>query len=124
VPPRQRAIPATAALLVHRFFLPFDFLKSALADHLLNVSALGMSAYADDAEHFFRWLIGRDLATPDNPRIMTAIIALEDHPLGTDYVAHVMHKNNADRNKHEEMGFYDGWGTVTEQLANLAERQV
>ena len=32
--------------------------------------------------------------------------------MGTDYLAHVMHKNNADRNMHEEMGFHDGWGTV------------
>ncbi|MGH7717504.1 MAG: SRPBCC family protein [Gemmatimonadaceae bacterium] len=52
---------------------------------------------------------------------MTAIITLRDHPVGTDYVAHVMHKSSADRNTHEEMGFYDGWGTVAEQLAALAE---
>jgi uncharacterized protein YndB with AHSA1/START domain len=54
---------------------------------------------------------------------MTAIITLQDHPMGTDYVAHVMHKSNADRNRHEAMGFYDGWGTVTEQLAKLVERR-
>ncbi len=60
---------------------------------------------------------------PAEQPFMTAIIALKDHPLGTDYVAHVMHKNAADRNTHEEMGFYDGWGTVMEQLAKLAERQ-
>jgi uncharacterized protein YndB with AHSA1/START domain len=53
---------------------------------------------------------------------MTAIITLQDHPQGTDYVAHVMHKNKADRDKHEELGFYDGWGTVAGQLAALAER--
>jgi uncharacterized protein YndB with AHSA1/START domain len=34
-----------------------------------------------------------------------------------------MHRNSADRNRHEELGFYDGWGTVTEQLAKLVERQ-
>ncbi|AHK30754.1 hypothetical protein OPAG_03861 [Rhodococcus opacus PD630] len=59
---------------------------------------------------------------PAEQPFMTAIITLNDHPTGTEYVAHVMHKNNADRNTHEEMGFYDGWGTVTEQLAELAER--
>ncbi|CAN7324434.1 SRPBCC family protein [Phyllobacterium sp. LjRoot231] len=60
---------------------------------------------------------------PAEQPFMTAIITLQDHPLGTDYVAHVMHKNNADRNTHEELGFYDGWGTVAEQLAKLVERQ-
>ena len=60
---------------------------------------------------------------PAEQPFMTAIITLRDHPMGTDYVAHVMHKNNADRNMHEKMGFYDGWGTVVEQLAKLVERR-
>jgi uncharacterized protein YndB with AHSA1/START domain len=57
------------------------------------------------------------------PTAMTAIITLRDHPAGTDYVAHVMHKNDADRDTHKEMGFYDDWGTVAEQLAKLVERR-
>jgi uncharacterized protein YndB with AHSA1/START domain len=61
---------------------------------------------------------------PAEKPFMTAIITFEDHPMGTDYVAHVMHKDNADRNRHEELGFYDGWGTVAEQLAALAEERV
>jgi uncharacterized protein YndB with AHSA1/START domain len=60
---------------------------------------------------------------PAEQPFMTAIITLQDHPMGTDYVAHVMHKNNADRNMHKEMGFYDGWGAVVEQLAKLVERR-
>ena len=60
---------------------------------------------------------------PAEQPFMTAIITLQDHPMGTDYVAHVMHKNNADRNMHEEMGFYDGWGTCLDQLAAFAERR-
>ena len=60
---------------------------------------------------------------PAEQPFMTAIITLRDHPAGTDYLAQVMHKNNADRNMHEEMGFYDGWGTVTAQLAEMVERQ-
>ena len=43
--------------------------STTLADHLLNVSALGMSAHADDPEHFLRWLIERGLATAENPRV-------------------------------------------------------
>jgi len=54
--------------------------------------------------------------------LMSAIITLKDHPEGVAYAAHVMHKDRADRDMHEEAGFYDGWGTVTEQLAMLAER--
>jgi len=58
----------------------------------------------------------------ENP-LMTAMITLRDHPTGTEYSAHVMHKNNADRKMHEEMGFHDGWGTVMGQLATLAEQK-
>jgi uncharacterized protein YndB with AHSA1/START domain len=60
---------------------------------------------------------------PAEQPFMTAIITLQDHPTGTEYAAYVMHKDNADRNMHEELGFYDGWGTVTAQLAAISERQ-
>ena len=60
---------------------------------------------------------------PAEQGFMTAIITLRDHPMGTDYAALVMHKNNADRKMHEEMGFYDGWGNVVQQLADLVERR-
>jgi uncharacterized protein YndB with AHSA1/START domain len=59
---------------------------------------------------------------PAEQGFMTAIITLRDHPTGTEFTAHVMRKSNADRNKHVEMGFYDGWGTVAAQLAALAEQ--
>lgn len=52
---------------------------------------------------------------------ITAIITLRDHPDGTDYAAHVMHKSSADRARHAELGFLDGWGTVIGQLAALVE---
>ncbi len=58
---------------------------------------------------------------PAEQPFMTAIITLGDHPQGTDYAAHVMHKSKADRDMHEEMGFRDGWGTVVGQLAKLVE---
>jgi uncharacterized protein YndB with AHSA1/START domain len=60
---------------------------------------------------------------PAEQPFMTAIITLRDHPQGTEYVAHAMHKNSTDRHRHEAMGFYDGWTTVTEQLATLAEQR-
>jgi uncharacterized protein YndB with AHSA1/START domain len=58
---------------------------------------------------------------PAEDPFMTAVITMADHPLGTEYVANVLHRNNADRNRHEELGFHDGWGTVTKQLAVLVE---
>ena len=60
---------------------------------------------------------------PAEHPLMTAIITMRDHARGTEYAAHVMHRNRADREQHEALGFYDGWGTVTEQLARLAERR-
>ena len=60
---------------------------------------------------------------PAEQPMMTAIITLEDHDLGTAYRAHVMHKDHADQAMHRELGFYDGWGTVAAQLAALVEAQ-
>ena len=59
---------------------------------------------------------------PAEEPFITAIIRFAEHPLGTEYVAHVMHKSNTDRNSHAELGFYAGWGTVIEQLAKLMEQ--
>ena len=58
---------------------------------------------------------------PAEQPFITAIITDADHPAGTDYAAHVMHKSGADRASHERLGFHDGWGTVIEQLARLVE---
>jgi uncharacterized protein YndB with AHSA1/START domain len=52
---------------------------------------------------------------------LTAIMTFTPEGKGTRYVARVLHKNEADSRKHEEMGFYDGWGTVIDQLATLLE---
>jgi uncharacterized NAD(P)/FAD-binding protein YdhS len=42
--------------------------STTLDEHVLNVSAFGMSAYADDPEHFWRWLQLQDAPTDRNPR--------------------------------------------------------
>ena len=55
------------------------------------------------------------------PMGMTAEITLSSHPEGTDYLAIVRHADPQARAKHEELGFYEGWGAVTEALANLSE---
>jgi uncharacterized protein YndB with AHSA1/START domain len=60
---------------------------------------------------------------PTNPApvAMTAEITLSDHPDGTDYRVVVRHGDPAARARHEELGFIDGWGAVTKQLAEVAE---
>ena len=52
---------------------------------------------------------------------MTAIITLADEAGGTRYVATVMHPDKATRDKHEQMGFFDGWGACINQLEALAQ---
>ena len=52
---------------------------------------------------------------------MTAVITFRDHPEGTEYVARALHKDRADRDTHERLGFRDGWTTVIAQLAALVE---
>ena len=59
-------------------------------------------------------------ARPD-PVAMTAEITLGDHPDGTDYRVIVRHGDPAARARHADIGFADGWGSVTEQLAGVAE---
>jgi uncharacterized protein YndB with AHSA1/START domain len=56
-----------------------------------------------------------------NPIAMVAEILFGDHPAGTDYQVIVRHGDPAARARHEEIGFFDGWGSVTEQLAALVE---
>jgi uncharacterized protein YndB with AHSA1/START domain len=59
-------------------------------------------------------------ATPA-PVPMTAEIMFRDHAEGTDYGVIVRHGDPAARARHQELGFFDGWGSVTEALATLAE---
>ena len=50
-----------------------------------------------------------------NP-FFTAILTFEDIEGGTRYIAHAIHGNAPDREKHSAMGFESGWGTVFDQL--------
>jgi len=51
--------------------------------------------------------------------VMTAVITMSDHPEGTSYEAIVMHANSAERDRHDKLGFEDGWGTAIRQLGEL-----
>ncbi|MBL8578266.1 MAG: SRPBCC family protein [Mesorhizobium sp.] len=60
---------------------------------------------------------------PSARPFMTGIFSFEEHPEGTNYVGYAMHNSPAERNRHAELGFFDGWGTVADQLAMLVERK-
>ncbi|MFP8939956.1 SRPBCC domain-containing protein [Streptomyces fenghuangensis] len=58
------------------------------------------------------------------PVAMTATITLADHPEGTDYRMVVRHGDPEARARHAKLGFAEGWGSVADQLAALAESTV
>lgn len=60
-------------------------------------------------------------ACPGDPFYFTAVVSLEDRGNSTKYSALVMHANPASRQRHQDMGFQDGWGTALEQLVALAK---
>jgi uncharacterized protein YndB with AHSA1/START domain len=63
---------------------------------------------------------------PSNPTpvAMTAEITFREHREGTHYRVVVRHGDPAARARHEQLGFVDGWGSVTAQLATLVESEV
>jgi len=53
---------------------------------------------------------------------MTAVMTFADAGNGkTAYKAVALHKDAADKEAHEKMGFHDGWGTTARQLEELAQ---
>jgi len=57
---------------------------------------------------------------PNGEAFMTAMILLEPEGSGTRYTAIAMHADPSTRQKHEDMGFLQGWGTALEQLVEVA----
>ena len=51
---------------------------------------------------------------------ITSIFLLEDAGAGTRFTARCMHLDAAGRAKHAEMGFFEGWGIMIDQLAEAA----
>jgi uncharacterized protein YndB with AHSA1/START domain len=56
----------------------------------------------------------------DGQPFMVAVITFEPEGNKTRYVATVRHWTEADKKKHEEMGFHKGWGQCADQLEALA----
>jgi len=59
---------------------------------------------------------------PSEKPFMTGVLTFENHNGKTKYTARVRHWTVADREAHEKMGFYEGWGKCTDQLAALVAR--
>lgn len=56
---------------------------------------------------------------PSEKPFMTVILTFENEGGKTRYTARVRHWTVADREAHEKMGFHEGWGRCTDQLAKL-----
>lgn len=53
--------------------------------------------------------------------LFTAVIMLAPHGSGTKYTATAIHRDETGRETHEQMGFYEGWGTALDQLIALVK---
>lgn len=56
---------------------------------------------------------------PSEKPFMTVVLTFEDVGGKTKYTARARHWTVADRETHEKMGFHQGWGQCTDQLAAL-----
>jgi uncharacterized protein YndB with AHSA1/START domain len=61
---------------------------------------------------------------PSKKAFMTAIITLDEVQGMTRYTARALHWNDADRQTHEEMGFYHGWGESLDRLVDVVNRKM
>ncbi len=62
-----------------------------------------------------------DYRPADKPWMpMTAIITMSDEAGGTRYTARVLHDTEDTKNRHLQLGFYEGWGICIDQLAAFA----
>jgi len=59
---------------------------------------------------------------PSEKPFMTVVLTFEEAGGKTKYTARVRHWTVADREAHEKMGFYKGWGQCTDQLAAMVVR--
>jgi uncharacterized protein YndB with AHSA1/START domain len=55
---------------------------------------------------------------PSPKPFFTAALLLSPTGTGTHYKAIAIHGNSETCKQHEDMGFYDGWGTVSDQLVD------
>jgi uncharacterized protein YndB with AHSA1/START domain len=61
---------------------------------------------------------------PADRPFFSAVLLLEAHGSGTKYTAIAIHRDEAGRKQHEDMGFYEGWGTVVDQMAAYVKQNL
>lgn len=58
---------------------------------------------------------------PAEKPFMTAVITFAPEGTGTRYTAMAIHRDEATRKQHEDMGFHQGWGAALDQLVAHAK---
>jgi len=58
---------------------------------------------------------------PRDGGFFTGIVTIEPVKGGTKYTAIAVHKDEAGKKAHEDMGFHSGWGTALDQLVAYAK---
>ena len=67
--------------------------------------------------------VGKEEAMADCADIpFTSILTLKERGGKTHYSVVVLHKDEAGRRRHEEMGFHDGWNMCLDQLIDVVSR--
>lgn len=61
---------------------------------------------------------------PSEKPFFTAVLDLFPQGSGTRYLAMALHRDEAGRKQHEEMGFHDGWGTVVTQMVDYIKTRM
>ena len=61
---------------------------------------------------------------PSEEPFFTAIVTMEPKGSGTLYRAIAVHRDEAGRQRHEEMGFHQGWGQVLEQMVDYIKNNI
>jgi len=59
---------------------------------------------------------------PSAKPFFSAVISLQPEGQGTRYTATAIHRDEAGKKAHEDMGFHSGWGTVLDQLVALMKK--
>lgn len=62
--------------------------------------------------------------TSDTDFVFAAALTLTEEASGTRYRAHVMHATPKARQRHEDMGFHEGWATALDQLIEAVAGQI